>query len=256
MVSSRRFYIPCISVVSDKIALTFHVQIFAAIVEGKRTFLEQPEWKTVPWALNQQKKAFYSRIQDLFCDIPGMFEDAASGDVDDLQARVDHTARALTSLRWEWERENPQSCWEVAPSPLTSLNGVPLFQTVLHYRNVDLAVDTIYFDLLHLLLYRISDKAGLTPLQAEEEEGVITLVSGPRSNNATLVPGPGLDRVQFAVEICRSIDFLIQGKRQSLGAFVLLFPLAVARDHLHECPAIFSWLSGVIDGISTRTKPA
>ncbi|KAL7758766.1 hypothetical protein ACKLNR_011193 [Fusarium oxysporum f. sp. zingiberi] len=46
-----------------------------AMANRKRTFLEQDEWKHIPWALQPMSKTIGDFLQDILCDIPGMMED-------------------------------------------------------------------------------------------------------------------------------------------------------------------------------------
>ena len=168
------------------------------------------------------------------------------------QNRIDRLSRQATALRWEWEREHPRCCWEVEPVSAAPLNeGRPTFDKVLHFDVVDRAVELLYFDMLHLLLCGISgpDVDG----SASDEHSTMT---GPLTN-ATLMPGT-LPRFgtgeRFALEICRCIDYLTQGRSQNMQAFVLRFPLAVARDHLVSRPDLQVWLTSVLSGDAFRIR--
>ena len=70
-------------------------QSIGAMVKRKRTFLEQDEWKHIPWALQPMSKTIGDFLQDILCDIPGMMED-----LDNLSdALLEHSISACPALR-------------------------------------------------------------------------------------------------------------------------------------------------------------
>lgn len=57
------------------------VQIAKALSESKRTFLEQPDWQTIPWALATTSKSHQNGIFDILSFVPGLFEDLRSSQI-------------------------------------------------------------------------------------------------------------------------------------------------------------------------------
>jgi hypothetical protein len=147
-----------------------------AIVQRKRTFLEQSIWQTVPWALQPGVRSTTQLLHDLLCEIPGLFEDAdivhadsSNGNrndafIDVLNNKVIAVYRRLVCLKQQWHSETQGACWEAAPeSSSVSFDtyGNPLFDSVLFFTDVEFAMQYIQFNVLSLLLRSISRTAGL-----------------------------------------------------------------------------------------------
>lgn len=234
-------------------------QTIGHIVQRKRCFLDQPEWKTIPWATEAAEKTLGSLLADVFCDIPGLMEEAdfvldgtARGDDVDLgkamlQGRIRDTIHRLGEVRWLWEVAHPRACWEMPTNVETSVSldeqGMPLWDSYLDFEDMDRAIEVMYFNSTRLLLYTLSDQAGLSDTLAHPAtEG--SERQGPFSN-PLLLPGRET-RVANALEICRTADYVMQGSRDSQGALVLLFPLRVAFTHLGALPEVSSWVGRVL----------
>lgn len=218
-------------------------QVFAAIVDRKRSFLEQQEWKDIPWTSHQ--KIPVALIEDLLCDIPGLFDDVKNETISryDIGNKVSQLSRQAAVLRWEWERNYPWCCLEIAPSPVSYLGDQPVFKSVLSFTNEDRAIETVYFDMLQLLLLEVLQACGL----ADQELEVIT-ATGP-STNASLSPGlpPNFEGGEpFALEMCQCVDYLSRGKQQGMNAFVLQFPLAVAQGVMKHHALVDAWLVSIM----------
>lgn len=94
-------------------------QIFYALEQRKRTFLERTEWKSIPWARTWIPKPDLQKLLDIAADIPGLLEDADSLDMQSSSNRSDLRHRILSSLdalcKWRigWERLHPNSAFIV-----------------------------------------------------------------------------------------------------------------------------------------------
>ncbi|KAF7556221.1 hypothetical protein G7046_g6366 [Stylonectria norvegica] len=239
--------------------------VVGAITQRRRSFLEESAWKTIPWRLEPHTKSIASMLQDVLCDVPGLMEDADTlistisrgsesthNQYDALRDRILDTHRLLDCLRWKWEAKNPLVCWEVAPTNGDSVSqnpdGKPLFPTVLHFLQQDLAIEAVYFSVARLLLHSVSDTAGL-PLASTPQLPATRMPMGPFSN-PLLLPGQG-SRQDHALDICRAVDFLILGQHGTHGSLTLLFPLRVAFGHLEGRPDVRRWLQGLLVEMST-----
>ncbi|OAQ96416.1 hypothetical protein LLEC1_00883 [Akanthomyces lecanii] len=238
----------------------------AGIATKKRTFLEEHDWKVVPWAeLEPLPKPVAILLQDIFCDIPGFMEDArrltttsSSDHVEQnhklglLRNKIVNSSIETGFLRWSWEEEYPNVCWEVPVTPdLKDAAGEssPLpFATVLHFSNFDRAIDAIYFNVIRLLLWELAKDVGLSPDVLKASTGGTG--SGPFSN-ALLPPGQG-STDDFALEICRTVQYLVHGDTDSLGTLVLMFPLRVASHHLQKHPDVLQWLGWVLSKLTAK----
>lgn len=177
-----------------------------------------------------------------------------SHDLSVLQAKIMNAYAEIELLRWRWEEEFPNVCWEipVTPSlPNASDECDPLlFPTVLQFTNFDRAIEAIYFNVIRLLLHERCAEVGLP------SEGLFQMCSaasrpdGPFSNALTQ-PGQGTIE-DFALDICRSVQYMVRGDRDSLGALALMFPLRIASNHLSNHPHIQHWLDWVLSKLAAR----
>lgn len=146
--------------------------------------------------------------------------------------------------------EYPQVCWEVpnGPSATAESNGPP-FPTVLQFASFDRAVESIYFNVIGLLLITISNQIEL---------GTDNLVADMRAadklgpfSNPLLPPGEGYQE-GYALEICRTVQCMVHGERDSIGSLSLLFPLRVASHHLQHRPDIQASLKWVLGKLTAK----
>ncbi|KAJ6779735.1 hypothetical protein PWT90_02078 [Aphanocladium album] len=239
----------------------------AGIATKTRTFLEEPEWKTVPWEqLDPLPRPVTILLQDIFCDIPGFMEDAIrlmtplssngpkrTQNLSALQTKIMNSYIEMEFLRWSWEEEYPNVCWAVPVTPdlkdaTNEPNRLP-FATVLHFSNFDRAIDSIYFNVIRLLLYELADEVGLST-DVLLSSSSLTTTLGPFSN-AMLPPGQG-SVVEFSLEICRTVQYLVHGETDSLGSLSLMFPLRVASHHLQDRPDVLQWLHWVLSKLTAK----
>lgn len=169
-----------------------------------------------------------------------------------LHLKIIDIAHQLDLIRWRWEEANPNACWDAAPNRLTSVSmtedGNPVFETVLHFYELGRAIEANHFNVIKLLLHSISSTAGLSLLSTAQAIGASAPI-GPFSN-PLLLPGEGT-REQNALEICRTVDYMVLGEHDCRGAFILVFPLRVAYGNLEGRQDVRQWLQRLLAHIST-----
>ncbi|KAK0756459.1 hypothetical protein N5P37_011112 [Trichoderma harzianum] len=225
------------------------------LVKRKRCFLEAPDWKTVPWTI--KRKSLGSQLQDLFCDVPGLMEEvdeimqqSALGHETDtmeenLREKVSILMEQTWQFRWQWEAANANACKEVTSAEYGSSSsrdrGPSPFPTVFHFQSMDRAIDIAFFNTIQLLLDTLLDPLGprSTPFLSPSQPP-----TGPFTN-PLLLPGQG-SRDDHALEICRIVDFMSHCKHDSLGMFMLMFPLYVARSCLVQRPDVSAWITNIL----------
>ncbi|KAL7919858.1 hypothetical protein ACQKWADRAFT_300247 [Trichoderma austrokoningii] len=227
------------------------------LLQRKHCFLETSDWKTIPWLFRPKSPG--SLLQDLFCDVPGLMEDAdvimsrsklgedMESMKDALYEKFESTVQQSWQLRWQWEQDHANACKEVPskdfPPSSSSDQRFSPFPTVLHFNNMDRAIEIVFFNTLHLLLDTLLD-----PIAPEMASSLCPLglqaYFGP-FQNTLLLPGQG-SREDHALEICRIVDFMAHCKHDSLGMFMLLFPLYVARESLTQHPDICIWIGRIM----------
>lgn len=170
-----------------------------------------------------------------------------------LRKKIVNAYMETDFFRWSWEEEYPRVCWEVLVTPawhdaIGESDSLP-FATVLHFSNFDRAIDAIYFNVIRLLLLELADDVGLSP-----DTMLDTTSSGNSAgpfSNALLPPGQG-STDDFALEICRTVQYLVHGETDSLGTLVLMFPLRLASHHLQKYPRVLQWLRWVLSKLTAK----
>ncbi|QLI67730.1 uncharacterized protein G6M90_00g044640 [Metarhizium brunneum] len=236
------------------------------IVMRKRCFLEAEEWKTGPWAPQPDSKLPGSMLMDVFVTLPGIVEDADKLKADaeklrsgtlagaavmtsraKLQGRVLSAIHNLSESRWKWEDVYPRVCWKTRINMATTLcldlEGKPLFETCLNFVGMKRTFEILFYNVSRLLLFRLSDLIGLKEDATANMEHVWQR-HGPFLN-PLLLPGLGT-RESHALEICRIVDYLLNGEQNYHGAYILLFPLRVARTQLESSPKVHDWIGRVL----------
>ncbi|PVH97947.1 hypothetical protein DM02DRAFT_62859 [Periconia macrospinosa] len=108
--------------------------ITIGLISRKRCFLDEENWRSVPWAMDPSSKSPQNHLADIMATIPGMLEDDAAlsrrrRQQDDSRAtlldRVERQLLALFTWRWEWETLNKFSAWEEEPSDSPPSSAIP-----------------------------------------------------------------------------------------------------------------------------------
>lgn len=157
----------------------------------------------------------------------------------------------LYDLRWRWEHQFPQACYETAPSRSDTLcvdaDGNLLFPTVLQFWDSDRANEIGIYNALLLLHLNILDSISWPTDQVEipEAEDIVPTTTPGTSKGPLLLPGQG-SQEEIAREICRTVDFHLHKKEHHLGALLLLFPLRVAYKVFEPHSREALWLQGIM----------
>lgn len=259
--------------------------------ESQRTFLEEPCWQQVPWSHDPGSKSFRGHFIDIICCIPGLLEDdgrllelelvsttttstdtcaqdrqhGAKKEVMELQnsmrERVIHLYTKLLHVRWRWELEHPNCCYEVPVQQNSSVlsvdetTGRPIFETVLFFRSLMQAIEMNFYHSCLLLLHsfardlNIMDElillhaVGIASHPSGDAESAYNEAHGPSSmlpppfsfktNNALLFPYEAHSDHYATRDILRTADLLLQPKHGPAGAYFFIFPLRIAQVY-HE----------------------
>lgn len=198
--------------------------VLESLLKRKRCFLERPEWKTIPWALDPSSKDSTSYLLDILCDMPGLMEDAeflrSTQSMEELgrkhkllSSNILSHLRTLSRWRHAWGNQNPNACYETPTTDNTSL-----FSTVLYYNSIGLANDITTYNAVLLLLQRLGSQV----------IGPTFDPSIPATHLPTHTDQTPLDPQAIATEICRSAEYHLLPIWKNTGSFSLLFPLRVA----------------------------
>ncbi|KAF8855638.1 hypothetical protein BDZ45DRAFT_692411 [Acephala macrosclerotiorum] len=198
--------------------------------KGKRCFLEQPEWKTIPWALEPASKTALVYLEDILCDIPGLQADAISLRNPELEPAqrtssyealsrniLDHL-NELYTWRIRWEKDNPHACVEVLA--LRPLDEQGLFSTRFYFTNLALAYELIFYNAVLLMLLQLGS-------------GITCPTSNTPSLPSTKARRPldlaceASNILAVATELCKIAEHIVLASKER-PSITLLFSLSVA----------------------------
>ena len=181
------------------------------------------------------------RLQDTLCNFPGHCEDRLNMDVaaargEDvttgwrtLRNNLISDFRDLVRWRWQWDVSNPNIAHERpidASSSLSIDRAGPLFENILQFQSLEHATELVLYNAALQLfqdLYR-----AITGTEITGPAMSIWPTSGrPLPTNPLKLPSETLQREDIALEICRSVEYHLQGPHASSGAFALMFPLRI-----------------------------
>lgn len=227
-----------------------------ALEDRERTFLAEDPWQSIPWSDAPDSKSYINRFVDIILCVPGIMQDldclqtesAERPRIDDVKEAIKSLSARTLDARLDWETLNPNAAREVVPSvikPYSAVdeNGDLLFDSVLHYKNLQLCVEMgIYFATVFFLRC-FSEAVGDT-----SHVDTQTQFSAPRRNPVLQLPHEMPSYRDSAVQICRSVEFYLQSGHGLAGAYFLLFPLRVAQyafDYTKDY-AIAMWIRRVM----------
>ena len=137
------------------------------------------------------------------------------------KAQLPQLLKRLKDLHHAWEVQYKDSYWPVTPSPRSPSPGdeemesmPPPFETVLHFTDVQRADDFCLFNVALLLLLLLLEDAGEPQLVSKFLQDMF-----PTFENCSIQ--------NIANLICRSADYLLLDKHDSLGYILWTFPAAV-----------------------------
>ncbi len=232
------------------------------IMDGKRCFLERPEWKTIPWSTRNEERPIKQSLVDILCDIPGIIErframrkrgPCQDDDMDitrkRLKDQIIKTIDELEQIRCAWALRYPKVCWEIPTGTKTSISlnstGQPMFSTVLRFSDPSRADDVLYFNVIHLLLSGMSDTLGLSRPEATLlRPHYIRQHQRPRTD-ADVLPWQG-GQLAHALEICQTVDCFFQQDEVGDRAMILFFPLGVVIHYVRHVPWLATWVTDVL----------
>jgi len=199
------------------------------IRERRHCFLEQEDWKTIPWELSPEPKSVITRLIDIIVDLPGLAEDCNTArsygnPVDRTTAIFQSTYRGVLShLRdlYEWRAE-----WELA-FPAVSMeveSPISTFDTILSYSTLEDANAIGLYNTAFLCLYQI----GIGIVGAKFDASLPAFGLSWKTTNPALIPAGQANGVDAAIELCRSVEYHLLPHHASAGAFMLLFPMNLA----------------------------
>ena len=239
-----------------------------AITDCKRTFLDQPDWLTIPWAQDPGQKSSMNLLIDIFCIIPGLLEEAK---------------RLHTGTSFVWLYSPPTS-----PSGGTSAARQDPRLVALRHRTQEAfaklqrwkeAWDDTYPSAVHPVKVSFFPKSDLkfpesifdyafnfpSFLRASEYQLYNTVVfflcglmlSVPAASQGDFDSSPTVDdllsqRWDAAYNICRAVPYDLFEKHGGGGAYLLLFPLLTTLRLFGEGGEEGKWIKQVLESIANK----
>jgi hypothetical protein len=226
-----------------------------AILNRKRTFLEQRIWKEVPWENSASSKTQLDYLIDILCDFPGLLEDADDAELVgalpednrtswiNIQHLCQEKLTKLSEWRRGWESTFGQCRYEVDISQSSDSSAEPsspLFPSVFNFTGIWRAYEFCVHNALRILLLRLSSRACIMAHGGTASPRQ-TMATGSVENEA------GVE--ELAIEICRSIDYFLKEHGQ-IGAVLLMFPAQIALLPLICKSEAGTWLKNVLEKIA------
>lgn len=222
--------------------------------------MEQRKWKSVSWGPKTNiNKSFRVLLEDIYCDIPGYLQatdnlsaknSGAERDTEiaRLRAKIIQAFSDTESLRVQWQAKYPTACHE-APVTDGALPFTSSLKTILRFTNPERAFEINSFNTIRLLLSSLAN-------QLEIPEPILLATTCNRAQSGPhqvplLSPGKYCPTT-YALEICRTVEYMMCCEWDILGAFALIVPLAIASRQLSHRLDMQAWISRVFKMISTE----
>ncbi len=242
--------------------------ITAAIVRHERTFLAQPEWKSIPWSRNPGAKSALQLLLDTMVELPGMLEyrdkllglkKAASPEAGPLTSRVRERLlqlmHELHEWRTNWQIVNAKEAFETQSSRIGNLENI--FPTSIHFTHPDLSSQITLYNSALILFCVIIQSLDLD-LSNAESNPFGHCGPSPLWNEVltpSIFPINNLRETMWtaAIEICRCVDMHFASSGATL--FFLIAPLRVAWPALGGYSTREGhWVRSIIGQIGTREQ--
>lgn len=232
-------------------------QTTSHLIAHRRLFLEQEEWKRIPWALEGTTKSQQNHIIDILVDVPGfLYDDTQLRESNDPAARADLLSRvksrlyALHNWRYVWEMLNPNAAYETMPTTAPSKPRV--FPRRLHFRSHEQAAEILLYNATHMwligLLLRLDpgNVSIITTTAATAAHDAGFPDSFPRG--ALRLPDDNLSLRDPAVEIVRTFEFQMTDPEKNIdSSLFFLFPMGIAWTVLEQDAGYRRWIRELLD---------
>jgi hypothetical protein len=237
-------------------------QISQAIIMRKRTFLDGNDWKAITNTITIERDLLHYQLVDIMTGIPGVLEQSdleSSAQIlageplqistSLLQGVVDLITQ-LFQWRRAWEKANPNFVSEVVVEPGVHFsvdeNGSPLFKTIFFYSHTYYGRSPMFYNASLIILFGNLSTWGVDNAAALALEQILPDEQTNPTNPLTL-PHEYLSVNEIAIEICRSVEFFLQGKQKMSGVLNLMLPVRTVIDVLPDSCAVRGWLHNVFE---------
>ena len=243
--------------------------VIKAITDEKRTFLDQQEWLTLPWAQNPGQKSPMNYLIDIFCIIPGLLEDcktlnpnrsfiwdnspATSPSMDsaesqdprlaNLRQRVQECYTKLEQWKEKWSKDFPsavKSTKDMSEFPrLEPKFPIKIFQHAITFTDFLRANE---YQLYNTVVFFLSSLMLSLPSSSPNDYTALPSVSDLLGQ-----------RWEAAYDICRAVPYDLKFEEHGCGgAYLLLFPLLTNLRLFGADSEEGKWIKQVLEGIRVK----
>jgi hypothetical protein len=236
--------------------------VTTALISRQRTFLDEDQWRTIPYALDPSSKGTQSQLVDILVMIPGFLQEldglriSSSGCKDAQAALLDKILQQLNTIfywRWSWHLANPDGAWELPAQTICSLTNKPrVFGKVLHFLTLDLATEIMLYNAILLWLLGLAwqlDPDHASYHIATVAQSINPVASGPSDMRGPLhLAGQAVHLRDAALEICRCMEYHIQNiKYGHNSSLFYLFPIGMAWSVLQAEELYKQWIVDMLN---------
>jgi hypothetical protein len=220
------------------------------MVLKQRCFLDQPAWKSDPWA--GLPKSPQNELIDVLVHLPGYLHDLAQIEQGNLSqatliTRLQADLAFLRKWRWNWHEQNPDAAWEIYPAEL--LPGMApcsfrVFPKVLWFKTFTQSSEILLYNAV--LICTLGLLAHFSPPPARQYS-ITSITPLPLSVHPTSL-------FDAAVEVFRTFEHqLLSVSSCHEPAFFWLLPLGVASKVLQRVPEYVRWAEEMV-GMAAKLR--
>lgn len=208
----------------------------------QRSFLEECQWKSVPW--QYLPKGPFDQLCDIFSDLPGFAVDIALQEMGgpDVSGRIQEAWFALLAWRLDWEETNPHAIQndDITRLRMEMANGQTSLPEMLwmdlEFENLSQAHQILTYNaaLLHLARFgapifpdpECKRDVNRMPLTADELADVRR--EAQRADGGLLLPGAMVHPCQATIEATRALRYIVKQMRSNPGGKVSMVTFSQA----------------------------
>ena len=167
------------------------------------------------------------------------------GELEALRYEVSDILRKLYVWRWWWEADWGDRVYNILPSRnITQAyddNGDPLFESLIWYTDIDRGNDIVQYNTVLMFLKLVHARLGMLEAPAPPPPPGL-VAKQPTTSGVLLLPGQAMTSRDCALEVCRSMDYLLLPVHAVPGALDLLGPARSTYLNLEPESKISRWL--------------
>ena len=211
-----------------------------AITTRKKTFLDRPEWKTIPWSKHPETKTPVHHLMDVQTAFPGIMSDyrTLSSSLfsfeekcalcDNIVGQLEDLMRDTISWRWDFELHNPYICSEVPPDRQNSYvykeDGVPLYSTVLSFVDLSTAYTLNFYHTVVAWQLYVAQMFGAPELWSTTYTSLLFSHSPPLPTNPLPYPSADQEMLPLVDAVARAIDYYLRPGYAQVNKLQLIWP--------------------------------